>query len=301
MADVMSLYARLVLDKSDFDRGLQEAEESASSAGGNFSKALGGVGKAVGTITKVGAAGIAAGAGVVGMLTKQSVDAYASYEQLVGGVETLFGSTYDSAEKMAEATGMSLEEAQKAYGEYETNVKSVLSNADKAYMDAGMSANDYMDTVTGFAASLIQSTGRVAQQDTAAYKKQLDDQYKEQKRAYAEQYKAAQQAWNDRIAAAKKGSGESVEVLKQQKEQELTAMKYANEDALAELKEHNKQLVEEMDNANQQSVRTPESVARATKLADQAVIDMSDKMLVRVKRIEPYQGCGTKRPQEMAA
>lgn len=293
MSEVLRLFARLTLDKSEYEKGLQEAEDEASSAGGKFSKTLGNVGNAVGKVAKVGAAGIAAGAGVVGALTKQSVDAYASYEQLKGGVETLFGSTYESAEKMAEATGMSLEDAQKAYAEYEKNTQTVLNNADKAYMTAGMSANDYMETVTSFAASLIQSTGKVAQQDTAAYKNELDNQYKETKRTYAAQVKEATKAWNDRIAAAKKGSGENVEVLKQQKEQELQAMKDANADALEELKAHNKKLVEEMENANQKSVRTPESVAKATKLADQAIQDMSDNANKMGTNIESIQNAYT--------
>ena len=291
--DLFTLVARLTLDSSQYERGLDDAESKASSAGGRFGKVLGGAGKAVGTAAKVTAAGIGAGATALGVLTKQSVDAYASYEQLKGGVETLFGSTYESAEKMAEATGMSLKDAKKAYAEYEKNTQTVLNNADKAYMTAGMSANDYMETVTGFAASLIQSTGKVAQQDTEAYKAQLDDQYKETKRTYAAQVKEATRAWNDRIAAAKKGSGENVEVLKQQKEQELQAMKDANTDALEELKAHNKQLVQEMEQANQQSVRTPESVARATKLADQAIQDMSDNANKMGTNIESIQNAYT--------
>lgn len=62
---------------------------------------------------------------------KQSVSNYASYEQLVGGVETLFK---DSA-------GV------------------VVEYAENAYKTAGMSANEYMDTVTSFSASLLQGLG----------------------------------------------------------------------------------------------------------------------------------------------
>lgn len=63
---------------------------------------------------------------------KQSVQSYAEYEQLVGGVETLFGG--DAGAKVQE-------------------------NASKAFATAGMSANKYMETVTSFSASLIQSLG----------------------------------------------------------------------------------------------------------------------------------------------
>ena len=60
-----------------------------------------------------------------------SVKGYADYEQLAGGVETLF----------------------------KKSSQSVINNASKAYQTAGMSANEYMETVTGFSASLLQSLG----------------------------------------------------------------------------------------------------------------------------------------------
>ena len=61
-------------------------------------------------------------------MTKSAVEQYADYEQLVGGVETLFK---DSSDK-------------------------VVEYANNAYKTAGLSANDYMDTVTSFSASLLQ-------------------------------------------------------------------------------------------------------------------------------------------------
>jgi phage-related protein len=127
--DLFTLVAKLTIDKSQYEQGLDEAESEASSAGGGFASALGKVGKAAGTIAKVGAAGIAAGSAAVGALAKQSIDAYGEYEQLVGGVETLFG---DSAQK-------------------------VIADAGEAYKTAGMSMNDYMETSIQSAASLINS------------------------------------------------------------------------------------------------------------------------------------------------
>lgn len=64
-------------------------------------------------------------------LTKASLDSVASLEQNIGGVETLFKESADT----------------------------VIANAKKAYTTAGMSANDYMATVTSFSASLLQSLG----------------------------------------------------------------------------------------------------------------------------------------------
>lgn len=72
----------------------------------------------------------AAGVAVTG-LTKLSIDQYAEYEQLVGGVETLFKSSSDE----------------------------VIGYANDAYKTAGMSANEYMKTITGFSASLLQGLG----------------------------------------------------------------------------------------------------------------------------------------------
>lgn len=78
----------------------------------------------------LGAMGVA-GASAVAMITKSAVDGYAEYEQLAGGVETLFK---DSADVL-------------------------MGYADRAYQTAGLSANEYMTTVTSFSASLLQSLG----------------------------------------------------------------------------------------------------------------------------------------------
>ena len=101
-----------------------EAESAGKSAGGKFSKIFGGV-------AKVGVAALGAAATGIATITKSAVESYANYEQLVGGVETLF----------KESAGI------------------VQEYASNAYKTAGMSANDYMETVTSFSASLLQSLG----------------------------------------------------------------------------------------------------------------------------------------------
>jgi len=83
------------------------------------------VGKTAKSLLVISAA-VAAGAAVI---TKKAVEAYAEYEQLVGGVETLFK---ESSEKL-------------------------IKYADMAFMTAGLSANEYMSMVTSFSASLIGS------------------------------------------------------------------------------------------------------------------------------------------------
>lgn len=112
---------------NDLGNETKKAGNATDETSGKFSK-LGEVAKGA---AKVALAVVGATAAAVGALVKQAVESYAEYEQLVGGVDTLFGSA--SAE--------------------------VQKKADNAYKTAGMSANEYMETVTGFSASLIQSLG----------------------------------------------------------------------------------------------------------------------------------------------
>ena len=93
------------------------------------------------------------------VLDDQSVGAFADYEQLTGGVETLFGAGGRSVEEYAQSVGKSVSDIQGKYDSLMSAQNVVLENANKAYMTAGMSANEYMDTVTGFSASLISSLG----------------------------------------------------------------------------------------------------------------------------------------------
>ncbi len=93
-----------------------------------MTSAFGKFGKAA---AKIATAAITAGATAVGILTKAAVSSYADYEQLVGGIDTLFK---DSSKK-------------------------VMDYANNAYKTAGLSANQYMETVTSFSASLLQSLG----------------------------------------------------------------------------------------------------------------------------------------------
>ena len=88
-----------------------------------------GITGAITTIGKIGTAGVAAGATLAGALAKSAVDSYGEYEQLVGGIETLF------------------EDAQ----------ETVFENAKKAYATAGLNQNEYMENVISYAASLKKS------------------------------------------------------------------------------------------------------------------------------------------------
>lgn len=107
--------------------------------------------------------GVGAGIGVastaVGVLIKKSVDAYSSYEQLVGGVNTLFGAGDKSLEEYAKSVGKTTDEVKDKYDSLMSAQSTVMENAAKAYNTAGLSANAYMEQITGFSASLVQSLG----------------------------------------------------------------------------------------------------------------------------------------------
>lgn len=102
--------------------------------------------------------GIGAAAAAIGGLVAKSVSAVADFEQLKGGVETLFGAKgAKSVDEYAKSVGKSVKEVQ---GEYDKMLKAqdtVLTNANNAYKTTGLSANAYMETVTSFSASLISS------------------------------------------------------------------------------------------------------------------------------------------------
>ena len=208
-------------------KALGDAGESGSSSfGSKFSSGLKVAGAAAG-------AALTAAGTAVGKLTKSAVTAYADYEQLVGGVETLFGQGGNSLEEYAKtvrATARDIEESgidwdkymdtawmsegggiQSMFEEIQYNIdelgvssqeledylhfeydldvedakaaiqsyydavsddtiqakyeaagraqEAVMQHAAEAYKTAGMSANDYMETVTSFSASLLQSLG----------------------------------------------------------------------------------------------------------------------------------------------
>ena len=125
----------------DDDGVKKDAEQAGRKAGDSFGEGFDsgssrGIGKFGATLARLGAAAAAAGAAGAIAVGKAALDAYGQYEQLVGGIETLFG---ESSERL------------KAY-------------ANAAWETAGLNANEYMRTVTGVSASLIRSLGG----DTAA-------------------------------------------------------------------------------------------------------------------------------------
>lgn len=122
--NLFDLYAKITLDDSEYQKGIDDAGKKTSSFADKLKTGLA-------AAAKVGVAVIGAAAAGIAALTKASVENYAEYEQLVGGVDTLFKQASDTVQQYAA----------------------------NAYKTAGMSANEYMNTVTSFSASLIQSLG----------------------------------------------------------------------------------------------------------------------------------------------
>ena len=121
-------------------------------------KDLGGkLGNGLKTAAKIGTAAVGAAAAGITALTTAAVNNYAEYEQLVGGVQTLFGLQGQSLEEYAATVGKTTDEALDEWLKYTTGERKILNNAEIAYKTAGLSMNEYMETVTSFSASLIQS------------------------------------------------------------------------------------------------------------------------------------------------
>lgn len=131
-------------------------KDEASKNVGNISEKLG---NGLKTAAKIGTAAVGAASTAVVALTKQAVESYAEYEQLIGGVETLYGAKYKTIDEYIKGTGASADTAAQSFEAYQRRQQDVLDNASNAYKTAGMSANDYMNTVNGFAASLTSSLG----------------------------------------------------------------------------------------------------------------------------------------------
>lgn len=143
MAEAGEVRYKAGVDDSGIDGDMQKVQSKLTGAAGIAAKA-------------VGVAFLAVGA-AVGAAVKMGVEEGSALEQSIGGIETLFGAGGKSAEEYAKSVGKSVEETKADYQQLMNAQNLALDNASKAYKTAGLSANDYMQTVTGFAASLKQS------------------------------------------------------------------------------------------------------------------------------------------------
>ena len=133
MSSIFELFGSIVLDTSWAEKALAKVSKAGQKVGGVLSKGFKLAGQAALQMGKVIGTGVAAGTAAMGKLVSSAMSAHASYEQLEGGVKKLFG---DDAQNL------------------------VMEYARNAYRTAGLSANEYMGTVTSFSASLISSLGK---------------------------------------------------------------------------------------------------------------------------------------------
>lgn len=115
-----------------FGDSMPDGHRFGSSLGGKVVSGFGStIKKGFALAAKAGIATISAASAGIGAIVKSSASAYADYEQNIGGVETLF----------------------------KDNADTIVKYASEAYKTAGISANDYMQNVTSFSASLLQGLG----------------------------------------------------------------------------------------------------------------------------------------------
>lgn len=165
--NVYELTAKILLDDKEYKKGMKDDEKQAKSFGDRLK---GGVGKFTKVVGAISAAATAVmGSAVVGVI-KSSIQQYAEYEQLLGGIQKLYGNMGMSVEDYAKSVGSTVEQVKGKWQELEKAQNLVLQNANNAYKTAGMSANQYMEMATSFSASLISSLNG----DTVAAAKQTD-------------------------------------------------------------------------------------------------------------------------------
>lgn len=124
----------------------------ASSAGESAGTLLGT--KLVGTLKKVIAA-----AGI-GKVISDSLNLGGALQQSIGGIETLFGAGGRSIEEYAKSVGKSVDAVKDEYASLMQSQQTVFDNAAQAYRTVGLSANEYMEQTTSFAASLLSSVSK---------------------------------------------------------------------------------------------------------------------------------------------
>ena len=149
--NLFELAAVIKLDDSKFKQGVKDATKSGEGLAST-------IGSKLAIAAKVGAAAVGAAATAIGTLTKEAISSYADYEQLVGGVETLFGARgAKSVEEYAKLVGKSVDEVKDQYDTLKLAEETMMAQAEQAWKYQGMSVNEYMETATSFAAALTSS------------------------------------------------------------------------------------------------------------------------------------------------
>lgn len=155
--NVFELFGKIGINNKPANKAIDETTGKAEGAHGKLSVIFEKIGNLAVKAGKVMATGLAVGITAISSLTGAAVKNYAEYEQLVGGIETLFGAGGKSLEEYAQSVGKSVDDASAEYDKLINAQEDLLSKSKLAYKTAGLSANEYMETATSFSASLIQS------------------------------------------------------------------------------------------------------------------------------------------------
>lgn len=151
MADLFTLYGRIAINAEEANKKIDKVSFNASGLAKTFKN----IEKKAASFGKTVAKGAAAGAAALGVLAKASISSYADYEQMVGGIKTLFGADGKSLEEYAESVGKNVDDVSEKYGQLMNAQQTVFGNAKSAYKNAGLSATEYMKMATSISASLI--------------------------------------------------------------------------------------------------------------------------------------------------
>ena len=168
--------SRQIISQELGEAGQQAGDEAGGKTGSAFLSACGNVlaagAKVVAGATLAATSALAAGVVAIG---KAALTSYADYEQLAGGVETLFGTGGKTIKEYADSMGATVDEVRDKYFQLADAENQVMENASNAFKTSGLSANEYMETVTSFSASLLQSLDGDTQAAAAAADMAIQD------------------------------------------------------------------------------------------------------------------------------
>lgn len=143
--DVFEMFAKLSMDSSDFDKGLEKVSNTAKSVAKGISVAVG------------------AGATAIGLLTKKAVDSYSDYEQNAGGIKKLYGDAYDSVMKNAvnayKTSGMSANKYMETATQFSASlISSLKGNSEEASKQTEVAMRAISDNWNTFGGDLESIT-----------------------------------------------------------------------------------------------------------------------------------------------
>lgn len=230
--NLFELAAKITLNLDDFNRGLDDAARKVD----GFTSTLTRIGTAA---TKAFAVAATAAGGFAVAVTKSAVDSYAEYEQLVGGMETLFKEASDA----------------------------VIANAENAYKTAGMSANEYMSMILSFSASLLNATkenaGQMSEAEIEARQESLDAQYKMQKKAYDREYKERSKTYNKQYSALQKELNKEYDLRRKELDKQVDALTESLNAEIEAVEKANSQRLKEVEKAYEADVTAYEKATDA--------------------------------------